>query len=44
MSMVTVVPPLMLRDVSTCLDRKSSRLSAGMIAMPLWLGAKDAPM
>ncbi|GMA31950.1 hypothetical protein GCM10025875_19420 [Litorihabitans aurantiacus] len=37
-------PPTMLRDVRTCLDRKSSLLPAGTTAMPLWLGAKLAPM
>jgi hypothetical protein len=37
-------PPLMLRDVRTCLVKKSSRAFASMTGMPLWFGANDAPM
>ena len=38
------MPPEMLREVSTCFEKKSSFASAGMIGMPLWFGANEAPM
>ena len=37
-------PPVTLRLVSTCRRRKSILTSAGTIGMPLWFGAKEAPM
>ena len=34
----------MLREVRTCLVKKSSFAALSMIGMPLWFGANDAPM
>ena len=36
--------PRMLREVRTCLVKKSSFASRLTVGMPLWFGAKDAPM
>ena len=44
MSAVIHQPPDTLRDVSTCLSRKSSFASCATIGMPTWFGAKLPPM
>ena len=44
MSEVAHQPPRTLRDVRTCLEKKSSFKSRAITGMPLWLGANDAPM
>jgi hypothetical protein len=44
MSQVAHQPPLTLREVRTCLVKKSSFASGAMTGMPLWFGANAAPM
>ena len=44
MSEVAHQPPRMLREVRTCLEKKSSFAFGAMIGIPLWFGANEAPM
>ena len=44
MSQLANHPPEMLRDVRTCLEKKSSFASRAITGMPLWFGANVAPM